>query len=117
MQTTFLNWRNESWGVAVQNRWLGNVNLKTSDNLLNGNTQNYADSSLDAYAVVDTTISKKFEAWGGDLEGFLTVNNLLDERAPLFGSNSGLPGLFYPTLGNLYDDMGRYFTVGFKTKF
>jgi iron complex outermembrane recepter protein len=117
MQTTFLTWRNESWAVALQNRWLGNVNLKASDNRLNGNTQNYVDSSLDAYSVVDMTLSRKFETWGGDMEGFLTVNNLLDERAPLFGSNSGLPGLFYPTLGNLYDDMGRYFTLGFKTKF
>ena len=50
------------------------------------------------------------------MEAFLTVNNLLDERAPLFASNSGLPGLFYPTLG-FYDDMGRYFTVGVKMKF
>ena len=39
------------------------------------------------------------------------MSNLLDERAPLFPSNSGLPGLFYPTLG-FYDDMGRYFTLG-----
>ena len=41
------------------------------------------------------------------MEAFLTVSNLLDERAPLSPSNSGLPGLFYPTLG-FYDDMGRY---------
>jgi outer membrane receptor protein involved in Fe transport len=44
------------------------------------------------------------------------VNNLLDERAPLFPSNSGLPGLFYPTQP-FYDDMGRFFTVGFKANF
>ena len=50
------------------------------------------------------------------MEAFLTVSNLLNERAPLYGSNSGLPGLFYPTLG-FYDDMGRFFTVGAKVKF
>jgi outer membrane receptor protein involved in Fe transport len=44
------------------------------------------------------------------------VNNLLNERAPLYGSASGLPGLFYPTLG-FYDDMGRFYTAGFKLKF
>ena len=44
------------------------------------------------------------------------MNNLLDERVPLYPSNSGLPGLFYPTLG-FYDDMGRYFTLGFRTNF
>jgi iron complex outermembrane receptor protein len=116
MQTTFLNWQSESWTVALQNRWLSSVSLKTSDNTLNGNTQNYVDSSLSSYDVVDTTVSKRFEFGDSDVEAYLTVNNLLDERAPLFPSNSGLPGLFYPTLG-FYDDMGRYFTLGFRTNF
>ena len=102
--------------MALQNRWLGSVNLKTSDNKLNGNSQNYVDSSLDAYDVVDMTFSKQFDAFGGGLEGFINVNNVFNERAPLFPSNSGLPGLFYPTLG-FYDDMGRFFTAGFKMKF
>ena len=122
MQTTFLSYRNSGWMVALQNRWLGSVSLKNSNNRLNGGvsnptgTQNYADSSLDAYNVVDTTVSKEFEVSGGTMEGYVSVSNLLNERAPLAPSNSGLPGLFYPTLG-FYDDMGRYFTVGAKMKF
>ena len=83
---------------------------------LNGNTQNYVDPSLSSYNVVDTTISKQFEFGDSTVDAFLTVNNLLDERAPLYPSNSGLPGLFYPTLA-FYDDMGRYFTVGARMKF
>ena len=128
MQTTFLSYENSGWSVALQNRWLSSVSLKSSNNALNGpkapagtdpastGTQYYKDSSLDAYDIVDTTISKDFEVKGGNLQAFLTVNNLLDERAPLFGSNSGLPGLFYPTLG-FYDDMGRFYTAGVKVKF
>jgi outer membrane receptor protein involved in Fe transport len=125
MQTTFLSYQNQSWNVALQNRWLGSTSLKNSNNLLNStngvptpNTgaQNYVDSSLDAYNVVDTTVSKEFEVSGGTLEGYISVSNVLDERAPLAPSNSGLPGLFYPTLG-FYDDMGRYFTIGAKMKF
>jgi outer membrane receptor protein involved in Fe transport len=115
-QTTFLNYTNSGWSGSLQNRWLSNVSLKTSDNDLNGNRQNYVDSSLDAYDIVDVTFGKKFETLGGDVEAYLTVNNLLDERAPLFPSNSGLPGLFYPTQP-FYDDMGRFFTVGFKANF
>ena len=68
------------------------------------------------FAVVDTTVSKKFEFGDSNVEAYLTVNNLLDQSVPLYGSNSGLPGLFYPTLG-FYDDMGRYFTLGFRAKF
>jgi outer membrane receptor protein involved in Fe transport len=116
MQTTFLTYDNQSWRVALQNRWLSTVSLKTSDNTLNGNTQNYVDSSLDANDVIDVTVGKQFEFGDSSVEAYLTVNNLLDERAPLFPSNSGLPGLFYPTLG-VYDDMGRFFTLGFRSKF
>jgi outer membrane receptor protein involved in Fe transport len=47
---------------------------------------------------------------------FLTVNNVRNTRAPLFGSDSGLPGLFYPTLP-FYDDMGRYYTLGIRARF
>jgi hypothetical protein len=97
-QTTFLSYEKSGWNVSLQNRWLGSVNLKTSDNDLNGTpasplgTQYYADSTLDSYNIVDTTISKEFDISDGKMEAFLTVNNLLDERAPLFPSGSGLPG-------------------------
>jgi iron complex outermembrane recepter protein len=116
MQTTMLSYDNGGWNLALQNRWLSSVSLKSSDNNLNGNSQNYVDSSLDSYNVVDTTISKDFEVKGGNMQAFLTVNNVLNEHAPLFPSNSNLPGLFYPTLG-FYDDMGRYYTAGIKVKF
>jgi outer membrane receptor protein involved in Fe transport len=116
LMSTFLTYQNESWTVALQNRWLDNVDLRTSSNAVNGNSQNYVDPILDSYNVVDTTISKRFETMGGQLDGFLTVSNLFNERAPLFPSNSGIPGLFYPTLG-FYDDMGRFFTAGFKMRF
>ncbi len=95
MQTTFLSYENGSWAVALQNRWLSSVSLKTSDNDLNGSasapsgTQYYVDSSLDAYNVLDTTISKEFDVSDGKMEAFLTVNNVLNERAPLFPSASG----------------------------
>jgi outer membrane receptor protein involved in Fe transport len=116
MQTTFVSYKVADWTVALQNRWLGSVSLKSSNNLLNGDTQNYLDSSLDANDVVDITINKAFEISSGKLDAFLTVSNLLNERAPLAPSGSGLPGLFYPTLG-FYDDMGRYYTAGVRMKF
>ena len=117
MQTTFMNYSHSGWNVSLANRWLSNVSLKTSDNSLNpASNQHYVDSSLDAYDIVDVTIDKEFEFNDSMIDAYLTVNNLLDQRVPLYGSNSGLPGLFYPTLG-FYDDMGRYFTLGFRAKF
>jgi len=116
LQSTFLTLRHTGWTVALQNRWLSGVNVASSDNALNGNSQNYVEPRLRSYDVVDTTVSKEFDISDGKMEAFLTVSNLLDERAPLYGSNSGLPGLFYPTLP-FYDDMGRFYTAGFKVKF
>ena len=115
-QSTFVTYRKSGWTFAAQNRWLSGVNVATSDNSRNGNSQNYVEPRLPSFNVVDTTVSKEFEIAAGKMEAFLTVSNLLNERAPLYGSNSGLPGLFYPTLG-FYDDMGRFFTVGAKVKF
>jgi len=117
MQTTFLNWSNSGWNVSLVNRWLSTVSLMTSDNNKNpANNQHYVDPSLDANDVVDVTVGKNFEFGDSKVEAYLTVSNLLDERAPLFPSNSGIPGLFYPTLG-FYDDMGRFYTLGAKVKF
>jgi iron complex outermembrane receptor protein len=116
LRSTFLSNRKTGWIVALQNRWLSGVNVATSDNARIGNSQNYVEPRLPSFNVLDTTISKEFEVPTGKIEASLTVSNLLNERAPLYESNSGLPGLFYPTLG-FYDDMGRYFTLGAKVKF
>lgn len=109
--------------MALQNQLLGKVNLATSDNAVNGGTanptgtQNYVQPKLPRYNVLDVTLSKNFKMGdGGNTETFLTVSNITNERAPLFGSDSGLPGLFYPTLP-FYDDMGRFFTAGVRISF
>jgi iron complex outermembrane receptor protein len=114
-QTTFLTYQNQDWTVALQNQWLGKVRLATTPVTPTG--QNYVQPKLPSYNVIDATLSKKFGDEGDSrTEVFLTVNNLLNERAPLFPTDSGLPNLFYPTLG-FHDDMGRFFTLGVKIGF
>jgi len=115
-QTTFLSYDNRSWAISLQNQWLSSVDLATSDNVLNGNSQNYVSGRLGSYDSLDVTATMRFRFLGGDSEFFITVNNVANARAPLFPSNSGIPGLFYPTLG-FYDDMGRFFTSGLRAKF
>ena len=115
-QTTFVSFDAERWSLSLQNQWLGRVRMATSDNALNGNRQNYAKPYLPSFNLLDATIAYRFPAMGGDTEAFVTVNNVLDARAPLFPSNSGIPGLFYPTTA-FHDDMGRFYTVGFRARF
>ena len=115
-QSTFLSYGRGDWDLSLQNQWLSRVKLATSDNALNNNSQNYREPYLKAYDVLDVTVNKRFEAWGANNSLFLTVNNVRNTRAPLFPSDSGLPGLFYPTLP-FYDDMGRYYTLGIRASF
>jgi iron complex outermembrane recepter protein len=81
-------------------------------------SQIYVQPKLPRFNVLDATVSKRLGESGvsGNAEIYLTVSNLLNERAPLFPSDSGLPNLFYPTLG-LHDDMGRFFTLGVRVGF
>jgi hypothetical protein len=114
-QATFLTYQNQDWTVALQSQWLGKVRLATTAPTASG--QNYVQPKLPRVNVLDATLSKRFGTRGeSNTEVFFTVNNLLNERAPLFPSDSGLPNLFYPTLG-FHDDMGRYFTGGVRVTF
>jgi len=122
-QTTFLSYQKGDWSLSLQNQWLGKVSLANSDNAVNGGstnptgTQNYVEPKLPSFNVLDVTLSKTFHLEsGGNTEAFLTVSNIANERAPLYGSNSGLPGLFYPTQP-YHDDTGRFFTAGVRISF
>src|SRR5512147_2097018 len=81
-QSTFLAYDKGDWNVSLQNQWLSRVKLATSDNALNGNSQNYKEPYLKAYDVLDVTVNKRFQAWGADNSAFLTVNNVRNTRAP-----------------------------------
>jgi iron complex outermembrane receptor protein len=114
-QTTFLNYKNEDWTVALQYQWMGKVDVRTAP--VTANAQNFVRPKLRSYKVLDTTISKQINEDGeSKTDVFLTVNNVLNERAPLFPTTNGLPNLTYPTLP-FHDDMGRFFTVGVRVGF
>jgi outer membrane receptor protein involved in Fe transport len=106
-QTTFFSYDNRIWGLALQNTWLGRVKKATTS------SQNYAEPYLKAFDTLDATLTGHL--MNGRSDVFLTVSNVFNSRAPLFPSNSGIPGLFYPTT-QFHDDMGRYFTAGFRVK-
>jgi hypothetical protein len=126
-QTTFLAYQVGDWGLNLQNQWLSGMKKASSDNAINGNSatctglacgnQYYAAPRISSYNVLDVTIDRRFDLWGGSSDLYFSVNNIGNTRAPLFPTNASNPGLFYPIGGNIsnyYDDMGRYFTIGFR---
>jgi outer membrane receptor protein involved in Fe transport len=119
--TTFLSYELGDWGLNLQNQWYSSTKKASSDNAINGNTQNYAAPRVGSWNVLDVSVDRKFEFLGGNASAYFTVNNIGNTRAPLWPNNASNPGLFYPVGGNLatnfWDDMGRYFTIGIRGNF
>jgi iron complex outermembrane recepter protein len=113
-QTTFLTYQTGDWGLSLQNQLLGRVVLDNGT----GANQNYVKPKLPRFNVLDATLSRSFQSGSdGTTEAFITISNLLNERAPLSPrGTAGLPGLFYPT-EQYHDDMGRFFTAGVRVSF
>jgi hypothetical protein len=115
-QTTFINYQVGDWGFNIQNQWLSGAKKATGFS-----SQNYVVPRLHSYDVMDVTIDRRFDLWGGSSTFYFNVQNIGNTRAPLRGQNPSVPGLFYPS-GNttgpgVYSDMGRYFTIGLKGNF
>jgi iron complex outermembrane recepter protein len=69
-----------------------------------------------AYSYTDLTLKYKLGVGNGNLEPFLSIQNIFDKQPPNIGTNPSVPGLFYP-VPNGYDVVGRYFTAGVRMKF
>ena len=114
--TTFINYQVGDWGFNIQNQWLSGAKKATGFS-----SQNYVIPRLSSYNVMDVTIDRRFDLWGGSSTFYFNVQNIGNTRAPLRGQNPSVPGLFYPS-GNttgpgVYSDVGRYFTIGLKGNF
>jgi len=105
--TTFLDYSVGDWNFDVQNNWLSGRNRATAPG------QIYVVPHAHSMNLLDITISRRFDMWGGSSSMYFSVQNIGNTNAPLEGANASVPGLFYPT-STLYNVMGRYFTIGLK---
>jgi outer membrane receptor protein involved in Fe transport len=69
-----------------------------------------------AYSYTDLTLRYNLDVGRGNLQPFISVQNIFDKQPPIIGNNPSVPGLF-PPIPNGYDLVGRYFTAGFRLKF
>jgi len=109
--TTFLQYNVGDWGLSLENQWMSG--FKKNNAPISSTANNYAKPRVNSYNVLDVTIDKKFDMWGGDADLYLSVSNIGNTRAPLYPTNGSNPGLFYPTAA-FHDDTGRFFTIGLK---
>lgn len=65
---------------------------------------------------VDASIARKVKGLGGELEVYLSAQNLFDAEAPLLYPPPGAPGFFYPAVPG-DDIIGRRLNAGFRARF
>ena len=121
--TSFIDYSVGDWGFDLENEWLSGA--KKATGFAN---QVYLAPRISSYNLLDATINRRFDLWGGSSTLYFSVQNVGNTRAPLAPSNASNPGLFYPTPGSSgsgstgpgsynYSDVGRYFTIGLKGNF
>lgn len=104
--------------LFLQARYIGKLNQGEVPGLAAGQTFVYAQKTIPSVVYVDANISQTIKSgpFGGELVLFANVNNLFNRRPPVI-PNAQQPTNTYPTYANLYDIMGRYFTVGATIRF
>ena len=103
-----VNYAVGNFSIAVQERYVGKFHI--SDQFV------YINNTIKPTYYTDLNASYKFKALGTESDLFVTVNNLFDQKGRLF-LISPVPGLNIPTSRNVYDVIGKYFTVGIRSRF
>jgi iron complex outermembrane recepter protein len=77
---------------------------------------NIADNSVPAVFYLDTRLSYDFEILNSDVEVFVAATNLLDKDPPVTGTFSAFLGYSSQANTQLFDVLGRRFTLGVRFK-
>jgi outer membrane receptor protein involved in Fe transport len=108
--TLSANWREGPLTINLQQRFIGGMERSLQPDV------RYVQNQIPAVRYYNLAIAWRFPAAGRDLEAFVNVNNLFDQRPPLVPFIDQ-PGLRYPTLQQIYDVIGRAYTVGVRANF
>lgn len=105
------NYEYENWNLFIQERYIGPKLV--SAQRVEGTFVD--DNTVDAAFYTDITVSYDFEAFGGENELYLSVNNVTNQEPP---KDVGAPSSFsQPGNRNVYDFLGRYFNLGVRFKY
>jgi outer membrane receptor protein involved in Fe transport len=103
-----------NWSLNLQDRWISGFGRATQFG------QVYAEPRVPSINYIDLNIDKKFKIDDVDMSGFVSVQNLFDQRPHVNPTNSTNPGLYFMGVQgattSLYDAIGRYFTIGVKAR-
>jgi outer membrane receptor protein involved in Fe transport len=105
--TGFVSYSVGSWSLNLQNTWLSGYSQASLA------TQVYTNPRVHSYDALDVTINKAFDVEGGEMNLYLTVQDIANTLLPLV-PNGANPGLTYPTPVAEGGSLGRFFTIGIR---
>jgi hypothetical protein len=111
--TGFLSYTVGDWTFNLQDRWLSGFPRATLS------SEVYVPARAPERNYVDITINKEFVVDDATLDGYLSVQNLLDQSPPIIPTNRISPRLYYLGIqgtNTYYDAIGRYFTIGLRAR-
>ncbi|WP_293854789.1 TonB-dependent siderophore receptor [Sphingomonas sp. SCN 67-18] len=104
-----VSYSTDSFTIGVQQRMIGSY-------IKSRGLQHWVDNSIGKVFYTDLNFSTNVEAFGGQSQFFITVNNAFNRKGPFFVTDQ-FPGSQPPTARTMYDIMGRYVTVGIRGRF
>ena len=104
-------YRNGGFSTLVQARYIGEGEQDADPNVF------IEDNTVSSALYIDLRLGYTLEALGGDAELFFNVTNLFDEDPPLTPSYSAFLGYSTQVNTQLYDVLGRRYTIGTRLRF
>jgi outer membrane receptor protein involved in Fe transport len=119
LSATYAKWRSmvsasydsDGFGLFLAARTIGAAKRDTPENT----GLVFLDNKIKSETYFDTTMTYTVRAGGNEYAFFLTVNNLLDRKAPIIPVITQ-PGVIPQTMAGTYDILGRRFTAGVRFK-
>ncbi len=111
--TTFLNYTLNGWSFGLEDSWVSGFSQVAGP--VTSTINNWVDPHVNSWNQVDVNLSRDFQMSGGDMTGYLVVQNLLNAQPA--DIPNGTIGQLYPTYSSGYSvqsPMGRYFTIGIR---
>lgn len=119
LSATYAKWRSlvsvsydkDGIGLFLAARTIGSAKRDTPENT----GLVFLDNKIKSETYFDSTMTYTVDTGANKFEFFLTVNNLLDRKAPIIPVVTQ-PGVIPQTMAGTYDILGRRFTAGIKFK-
>jgi outer membrane receptor protein involved in Fe transport len=106
----FATYATDTWSFNLLDRWISGFNKASQAG------QVYAEPNVPAINYIDFSIDRKFNLDDTPMDGYLSIQNIFDQRPRVNPTNSTNPGLYFMgvqgSTTSLYDAIGRYFTIG-----